>query len=56
MRKMKILAKGKQAKLQSALIEAKKRSKLVSWCFEPSQPQRITSGMRKTSGYLLVIH
>ena len=23
-------------------------SKLVSWCFKPSQPQRITSWLRKT--------
>ena len=23
----------------------KKKDKLVSWCFEPSQPQRITSGL-----------
>ena len=23
-------------------------SRLVSWCFEPSQPQRITSGLNKT--------
>ena len=25
----------------------KKGSQLVSWCFEPSQPQRITSGLQK---------
>ena len=31
-------------------------SSLVSWCFEPSQPQRITSGLKTTSIYLHVIH
>ena len=31
--------------------------KLVGWCFQPSQPQRITSGLKnKTSVQLLVIH
>ena len=29
---------------------------LVSWCFEPSQPQGITSGLKTTQVYLLVIH
>ena len=29
---------------------------LVSWCFEPSQPQRITSGLKTNLVYLLVIH
>ena len=26
---------------------ANKMSELVSWCFKPSQPQRITSGLKK---------
>ena len=25
-----------------------RRKKLVSWCFKPSQPQRITSGLKET--------
>ena len=29
---------------------------LVSWCFEPSQPQRITPGLNITSLYLQVIY
>ena len=28
----------------------------VSWCFEPSQPQRITSGLNTNFIYLKVIH
>ena len=28
-------------------LTAEKRRELVSWCFEPSQPQRITSGLKK---------
>ena len=24
------------------------RKKIVGWCFKPSQPQRITSGLRET--------
>ena len=28
----------------------RKKSGLVTWCFEPSQPQRITSGLRKIQG------
>ena len=27
--------------------EEEKESELVSWCFEPSQPQRITSGLKE---------
>ena len=26
---------------------SKQKLKLVSWCFKPSQPQRITSGLQK---------
>ena len=29
---------------------------LGSWCFEPSHPQKITSGLKKTSFYVQVIH
>ena len=30
------------------ILELGKRvSELVSWCFQPSQPQRITSGLKK---------
>ncbi|WP_419589404.1 hypothetical protein, partial [Thiolapillus sp.] len=28
-------------------VREETRKKLVSWCFEPSQPQRITSGLNK---------
>ena len=36
-------------------IEVKKRSYLVSWCFEPSKPQRITSGLMKKRGQEKVV-
>ena len=45
----KILDKHRKAKspgsLQTFLISATK-GELVSWCFEPSQPRRITSGLK----------
>ena len=28
------------------VLKKKRKKKLVSWCFEPSQPQRITSGLK----------
>ena len=28
-------------------LQKKKKKKIVSWCFEPSQPQRITVWLKK---------
>ena len=36
--------------------DTEKESQLVSWCFKPSQPQGIISGLKTTQVYLLVIH
>ena len=33
----------------------KKNNELVSWCFEPSQPQRITSGLCKRRLVVVVV-
>ena len=30
------------------MFEDEKKKSLVSWCFKPSQPQRIISGLKET--------
>ena len=50
----------KKKKKKSRLVRSQLVSQFVSWCFEPSQPQRITLELekneKKTSVYLPVIH
>ena len=40
-----LLLRGRRRREEKGL---KEREKLVSWCFKPRQPQRITSGLRET--------
>ena len=36
------------AKDCKTMLRSERFSKLISWCFKPSQPQRIISGLRET--------
>ena len=42
-----------EACVNSHLVSYKQLTELVSWCFEPSQPLRVTSGLNMTSNQSL---